>query len=104
MKAGRGRLTQPVRQAMAGFAALGIVGHLEQATEELHELVADSSLTPAAWRPIEEAFARLLEEARVAAAMVGRGGDETTERIGRSAPFRALARDVRAARSVTGRT
>jgi hypothetical protein len=48
-------ITHPVKQAAAGFAALGIVGHLEQATEELQELLSDSSLTPRVLRQIEKA-------------------------------------------------
>ena len=66
-------LARPARQAVAGFASLGIVGHLEQATDELDELIGDASLTPDALRAIARADARWRERLELAEAMtVGR--------------------------------
>lgn len=64
-------LTQKVREASGGFASLGIAGHIDQATEELRELVADSSLTAETLRIVLAADAAWREELQVAAAMVG---------------------------------
>jgi hypothetical protein len=65
------RLTAPVRNAAAGFTALGIVGHIEQATEELRELIADASLTEPLLSKIAEALADFTTEFEVARAMAG---------------------------------
>jgi hypothetical protein len=64
-------VTQPVRRAVAGFAALDIVGHLEQATEELRELVGDASVTKQLLRQIEKAHADWCDELEVARGMAG---------------------------------
>lgn len=64
-------ITEGGRRAVASFSTLGVVGHLEQATEELRELVSDQSLTLEMWREVEKALNELYEEAQVAAAMVG---------------------------------
>lgn len=64
-------LTEPVRKAAAGFTTLGIVGHLEQATDELHELTSDGSLTPKLVRQILRAKDAFESELSVAAALVG---------------------------------
>jgi hypothetical protein len=69
----RESLTKPVRQAVGGFASLGIVGHLEQATEELRELNADASLTPQAANKIERALDAFTTEFTFARAMLGEG-------------------------------
>jgi len=70
-------LMQPVRQATAGFATLGIIGHLEQAHEEIHELVADNSLNRQLVRQIDRALEAIQAEMHVARALVGiETGDE----------------------------
>jgi len=69
-------LMQPVRQATAGFAALGIVGHLEQAHEEIHELVADNSLSRQLVRQIDRALEAIQAEMQVARALVGIEADD----------------------------
>jgi transcriptional regulator with XRE-family HTH domain len=65
------KLTLPARQAAAGFAALGIIGHLEQALEELHELTADGSLTSKLVRQIDRAHDAFGAELAVAKGLVG---------------------------------
>jgi len=65
------RLTQPAREATAGFAALGIVGHLEQARDELHELFQDGSVTPRLIRQIDRALEGFNAELQVARALAG---------------------------------
>lgn len=70
----REQISRPVRQAAAGFTSLGIVGHLEQAAEELRELTADASLTPAVMREIERADAAWREAFDFARALAG--GDQ----------------------------
>lgn len=59
------------RKATAGFATLGIAGHIEQATDELTELVADASLSPETLQVVLRADAAWRHELQVAAAMVG---------------------------------
>ena len=60
-------LTQKVREASGGFAALGIAGHMEQALEELQEL---DSFTAENLRPIIDLHAAIGNELVVKAAMV----------------------------------
>lgn len=64
-------ITKPVKKAAATFATLGIVGHLEQATEDLRTLVSDGTVTPEIMASIAEALAAFTTEVEVAAAMVG---------------------------------
>jgi len=64
-------MLKPVRQATAGFATLGIIGHLEQAHEEIHELVADGSLTKKLVRQIDRALQTIEAEMQVARGLVG---------------------------------
>jgi hypothetical protein len=64
-------LTEPVRQAAAGFAVLGIVGHLEQARDEIHELISDGSLTPRLVRQIGRVLDGIEAEMQVARGLVG---------------------------------
>lgn len=59
------------QKLMGGFTSLSISGHIDQATEELHELVSSHALTKETWQPIDLSIDALLEEAAVAAAMVG---------------------------------
>lgn len=54
------RATQQTRELSGGFAALGIAGHLNQATEELNELAADASVTKKQLREIEQAHDRFV--------------------------------------------
>lgn len=65
------QLARPARRAVGDFASLGIAEHLEQAVEELHELVADASLTPAALARIERAYEALTEALTFARELVG---------------------------------
>lgn len=58
-------------KAAASFATLGIAGHLEQATEELRELISEGSLTRETFGAIAEADNAWRTELQVAAAMVG---------------------------------
>jgi len=59
------------RSMAAGFTSLGIVGHIEQATEELQELNSDASLTPEMIEQIERALKPLLVELEVAKGLAG---------------------------------
>ena len=68
-------ITEAGRKATAGFLSLGIAGHLEQATEELREIVADSSITPGNLEPITNALRNFLSEYEVACAMAGLESD-----------------------------
>jgi hypothetical protein len=49
-----------------GFLELGIVGHVEQATNELRELVGEQTLAPDTWRMIEPAVRDLVAAAELA--------------------------------------
>jgi hypothetical protein len=71
----REEIARPVRQAVAGFSALGIIGHLEQATDELRELLADGSLTPKVARQIDRASDAWNTELKFALQMVGENDD-----------------------------
>jgi hypothetical protein len=71
----RDSLTRPIRQATSTFTSLGIVGHLEQATEELRELTADASLTSQVMRRVERADDAWREALEFAKQLVG--GDES---------------------------
>jgi leucyl aminopeptidase len=62
------------RSMAAGFATLGIVGHIEQATEELRELNADHSVTEEMARQIDQATNELVTEVEVAKGMAGLEG------------------------------
>jgi len=65
-----GAVTDVANQAVAGFAALGVVGHLNQATDDLKELNADQSLTPTLVKQIEKALRAFQTELEVAQMMV----------------------------------
>jgi len=56
----REQIGGPARRAVAAFSSLGIVAHVEQATEELRELTADASLTPESVRSIMRAVDELV--------------------------------------------
>lgn len=64
-------ITEAGKKAAGGFLSLGIAGHIEQATEELRELVADGSVTPQSLEFVTTALRALLQEYEVACAMVG---------------------------------
>lgn len=64
-------LTRPIREATAGFQALGVIGHLEQATSELHEITADGSLTAKLVRGIARARDAFNAELEMASRLVG---------------------------------
>lgn len=68
------RLTREGRQAVGGFRSLGVVGHIEQATDELRELTADASLTPESVRKIDAADEAWREALDFARALVGGDG------------------------------
>ena len=61
----------PVRQAVASFTTLGVVGHLEQATEDLAEMISEQTVTAESIYRITEAHARFATELEVARAMAG---------------------------------
>ncbi len=65
------QMTRRLRDATSGFTTMGIVGHLGQATEELRELNADSSVTSEAAEKIEAAIQAFLAEFRFAQQMLG---------------------------------
>lgn len=65
------QITRATRKATADFTTLGIIGHLEQATDELRELNADSSVTPEMARKIDRALDAFTTEFRFARAMLG---------------------------------
>lgn len=65
------RLAKPARQAVGAFSALGIVLHLEQATEEIRELQADASLTPEMARKIGHALDEFVREFEFAQQLLG---------------------------------
>lgn len=64
-------IIRPVREAAGGFASLGIAAHIEQATDDLRELVSDASLTREHITAIEEALDAFITEFQVARGMVG---------------------------------
>jgi hypothetical protein len=63
--------TAGARQAAAGFAEIGIVAHLEQAAEELRELIDEDALNKRLVRALEKANATWQTELEVALGMVG---------------------------------
>ena len=67
------RITRAARQATGDFVSLGIIGHLEQATDELRELTGDASLTPDAARRIEAALDVFTAEFTFAKSLLGEG-------------------------------
>lgn len=64
-------LARPGRRVAAGFGAMGIANHLEQATEDLRQLVSDGELTAEIMEPVQNALLGFLVEYNVAAAMSG---------------------------------
>ncbi len=71
IEAAQGAIGESWRRGLAGFTALGIVAHIEQAADEMAELNADHSVTDELLEQIGTAFARLTEEIEVARMMVG---------------------------------
>jgi hypothetical protein len=65
------RIVQPVQRAVGGFMGLGIIGHLEQATEELRELNADAAMTSETTEAIGKALDAFTTEFQFAKAMLG---------------------------------
>jgi hypothetical protein len=65
------RMTRPVREAVSDLGSLTVAGLLEQALEDLNELVADGSLTTRAVRKIDQAYEAFGEGLRMARALVG---------------------------------
>jgi ParB family chromosome partitioning protein len=72
------QLVRPVRQAVAEFASVGIVGHIEQATDELRELTADASLTAHVLQTIERAHVAFVTELQFAQRLLGRDESSAT--------------------------
>jgi hypothetical protein len=64
-------LSAGIDRALGGFAAMGIVDHIEQATEDLREQVEKQALSADLLRAIDTAIDALLEEREVARAMFG---------------------------------
>jgi hypothetical protein len=75
-EAGRAETQRLASKMTAGFATLGIIGHLEQVVEEMRELNADSSITPQQVEQIEAVLKDILTEVEVARAMAGMEGSE----------------------------
>lgn len=69
-------ITRATSLATAEFTTLGIIGHLEQATEELRELNADASLTPDMARKIDHVLDAFVTEFRFARALLGEDRDD----------------------------
>lgn len=65
------RMTRPAREAVSDLGSLTVAGLLEQALEDLNELVADGSLTTRAVRKIDQAYEAFGEGLRMARALVG---------------------------------
>jgi len=73
----KGRVTlKPLRQAVAAFTAMGVVGSIQDATEELREMIGDEALTEENFRQIEEVNAEWQQELVVARAMLGMDDEE----------------------------
>lgn len=71
IEAAKERIAQGPRAAVASFTALGVVGHLDQATEDLSQMIADQQVTPESIYRIEQAHERFATELEVARAMAG---------------------------------
>jgi hypothetical protein len=71
IEAAKEAIGEPVRKAVASFTALGVVGHLEQATEDLEQMIADQAVTPESIYRITQAHDRFVTELEVARAMAG---------------------------------
>lgn len=67
------KTTRKTRQATGAFASLGIIGHIEQATDELRELMADASLTPETAKGIARALETFTNEFAFAKQLLGGG-------------------------------
>jgi uncharacterized protein (UPF0335 family) len=73
IEAAKAGITDPIDKALGGFTALGIVGHIEQATEDLSEMVANSAVTAESIYRIDQAHDLFVTELEVARAMAGLG-------------------------------
>jgi hypothetical protein len=73
IEAARAGITDPIDKALGGFTALGIVGHIEQATEDLSEMVANGAVTAESIYRIDQAHDLFVTELEVAKAMAGLG-------------------------------
>lgn len=62
---------ESTRKALASFTTLGVVGHLEQATEDLEGMISEQVLTPESVYRIEQAHERFVTELEVARGMAG---------------------------------
>lgn len=71
IEAAKERIVQPVREAVASFTALGVVGHLEQATEDLTQMISEQTLSAESVYRITEAHDRFVTELEVARGMAG---------------------------------
>jgi hypothetical protein len=73
IEAAKGAISAPIEKALGGFTALGVVGHLEQATEDLAEMIANDAVSPESIYRIEQAHALFVTELEVAKATAGLG-------------------------------
>lgn len=73
IEAAKAGITDPVDKALGGFTTLGVVGHIEQATEDLSQLIADNAVTAESIYRIDQAHALFLTELEVARATAGLG-------------------------------
>lgn len=71
IEAAKEAIGQPVRQAVASFTTLGVVGHLEQAKDDLAEMISEQTVTAESIYRITEAHDRFVTELEVARAMAG---------------------------------
>ena len=73
IEAAKAGITGPINKALGGFTTLGVVGHIEQATEDLSEMIATSAVTAESIYRIDQAHELFLTELEVARAMAGLG-------------------------------
>jgi hypothetical protein len=73
IEAAKAGITDPIDKALGGFATLGVVGHIEQATEDLSQMVADNAVTAESIYRIDQAHDLFVTELEVAKAMAGLG-------------------------------
>lgn len=64
-------ITQPARKVLDAIGVPLVVSLVQQATEELREMVSRQTLTAEQWKEVRGALSELYDEAQIAAAMVG---------------------------------
>lgn len=73
IEAAKAGITGPIDKALGGFTTLGVVGHIEQATEDLSEMIATNAITAESIYRIDQAHDLFVTELEVARAMAGLG-------------------------------